>query len=616
MKKKEPVKKPYKSLPSNAVWSFRRMLKYAPVSFIMMTLRVPVNIALTYAGIYLPSLVVAQVTGNRTLTEAMTTVGLLMLAMLAGNLLNTVFGRLSGAHLGVYRYRVTSELNRKSLGCFYQTYESKKMRDLRDRAERATQMWDGVQPVTDLPRQTLGFIESVVNYILFGTVISFVSPWLVPILTVAPAVNWVCSRAYQKWEYANRDKMTDTDRKLWYVQTKSSDFAAAKDIRIYSMADWFTEMYRLLSAERAEWDRKTIFRSFLSRIADLVVILLRDGAAYALLISMTLAGEITVDKFVLYFAAISSFASFIGGIIGGWSSMHSTSLTLCDLREYLEYPEWDGTGEAKIEDYMKSSPEITFDHVSFRYDGAETDTLHDISFTIRPGENIALVGLNGAGKTTLVKLLCGLYMPTSGEIRVNGTSVGKFLRRDYYKLFSPVFQDVKTAFFSLAETVSAKGENETDFARAEECMRLAGLGEKIDSLPNGIRTKLDKQVNKDGVELSGGETQKLMLARALYKDAPVLVLDEPTAALDPIAESNIYKEYQRMSAGKSSLFISHRLASTRFCDRILYLKNGAVAEEGSHDELVKAGGEYAELFEMQSCWYREGWKGEESNEIQ
>lgn len=616
MKTKEPAKKPYKTLFSNAVWSFRRMLKYAPVSFVMMTLHVPVNIALTYAGIYLPSLVVAEVTGNRTLTHAMTTVGLLMLAMLAGNLLNTVFGRLADAHLGVYRYKVTGELNRKSLGCFYQTYEHKEMRDLRSRAERATQMWNGSQPVTDLPRQTLGFIESVVNYILFGTVVSFVSPWLVPILTAAPLVNWLCSRAYQKWEYASRDKREAVYTKLWYVQNEPSDFAAAKDIRIYGMAEWFGKMYRLLCAEVAEWNGKIVLRSFLSRIADLVVILLRDGAAYAMLIAMILRGEITVDKFVLYFAAISSFASFIGGIVGGWTSMHSTSLTLCDLREFLDYPEWDGTGEESIEKHLTSSPEITFDRVSFRYDGAEEDTLHDVSFTIKPGENIALVGLNGAGKTTLVKLLCGLYMPTSGEIRVNGVPTGKFLRKEYYKLFSPVFQDVKTAFFSLAETVSAKGEAETDFARAEECMRLAGLGEKIDSLPNGIYTKLDKQVNKDGVELSGGETQKLMLARALYKDAPVLVLDEPTAALDPIAESNIYKEYQRMSAGKSSLFISHRLASTRFCDRILYLKNGRIAEEGSHDALVNAGGDYAELFEMQSCWYRDDWKGEETHEAE
>ncbi len=612
MKKKEPRKKPYKSLLSNTVWSFRRVFRYAPVSFLMMLLRVPVSIAMTYAGIYLPSLVIAQVTGDRTVPEAMTAVGGLMLAMFAGNLMLTLFDRFTEGTLSTYRFRVTSELYRKSANCFYQIYERKEMRDLFDRAESATQMWDGRQPLLDMPRQTLGFAESIVNYILFGTVVSFVSPWLVPILTVAPAVNWFATRAYQKWEYANREKWSDTDCKLWYVRSKPSDFAAAKDIRIYSMSDWFTEMYRLLSTERAVWDRTLTLRSFLSRLADLIVILLRDGAAYALLIAMTLRGEITVDKFVLYFAAISSFASFIGGILGGWTSMHATSLTICDFREYVEYPEEDGTGEASVDDLMKTSPEITFDRVSFRYNGADEDTLHDVSFTIRPGENIALVGLNGAGKTTLVKLLCGLYLPTSGEIRMNGIPVTKFRRRDYYRLFSPVFQDVRTAFFSLAETVSAKSTDETDLTRAEECLRLAGLGDKIDRLPNGIHTKLDKQVNRDGVELSGGEMQKLMLARALYKDAPILVLDEPTAALDPIAESHIYEEYQRMSAGKSSLFISHRLASTRFCDRIFYLKNGNIAEEGTHDELVRRGGEYAELFEIQSCWYREPAKGGES----
>ena len=172
-------------------------------------------------------------------------------------------------------------------------------------------------------------------------------------------------------------------------------------------------------------------------------------------------------------------------------------------------------------------------------------------------------------------------------------------------MFSPVFQEIKTTFFSLAENVSGQPCQKMDKFRAEQCMRLAGLGDKIDTLPQGADTKLDKQVHKDGIELSGGELQKLMLARALYKDAPVLVLDEPTAALDPIAENNIYQQYHNFTKAKTSLFISHRLASTQFCDRILYLKDGAVTEEGTHDELIALGGEYSERYEKQSCWYRE-----------
>ena len=221
------------------------------------------------------------------------------------------------------------------------------------------------------------------------------------------------------------------------------------------------------------------------------------------------------------------------------------------------------------------------------------------------------MGANGAGKTTLVKLLCGLYMPTSGEVRIDGVPVGDFAREEYYKLFSPVFQDVQTAFFSLAETVACDLGDRVDKARAESCMRRAGLGRKLDSLPLGVDTRLDKQVNKDGIALSGGEAQKLMMARALYKDAPVLVLDEPTAALDPIAENEIYLQYRDMTQGKTSLFISHRLASTRFCDRILFLKDGRIIEAGSHNELIALGGEYAKLYEIQSCWYRDDYKGGE-----
>lgn len=613
--KKEPKKKPYKSLLSNTIWAFKHQLQYAPSSFILLVLCVPLNVAMTYAGIYLPSLVVSEVTNGHTIEYAVLRVGTLIVAMLVGKTLIDVFNRLSGSRIGIYRYKVTSELNRKSLGCYYQIFESKKMRDLLDRASRTTQMWDGVQPLTDLPKKSLNLIEAVIHYILFGTVLTFVSPWLVPILTVAPLVNWLFAKAYRKWEYNHREEQSDIDGKRGYLLSKTSDFSFAKDIRIYGMADWLKDMYKQLSAEKRAWENKGIFRSFISGLADLVVILIRDGAAYALLIAMALGGEITVDKFVLYFAAISSFATFIGNIVGNWNAMHTVSLQICDLREYLDITEEDGTGEAKVDDMLRKSPEIIFDHVSFCYEGAEADTLHDISFTIRSGEKIALVGLNGAGKTTLVKLLCGLYKPTEGEIYVGGMAVNKFFRKDYYRLFAPVFQDVNTAFFSLAETVSAKSEAETDYARAEECMRRAGLGEKIDVLPNGIYTKLDKQVNADGIELSGGEMQKLMLARALYKDAPILVLDEPTAALDPIAESNIYTEYQRMSEGKSSLFISHRLASTRFCDRIFYLENGKIVEEGTHAQLVRAGGKYSALFEMQSCWYRDDYDAEKGENI-
>lgn len=602
-------KKPAYSVFSNFAWSLKMLLKYSKTAFLITALLIPINIGLRYLEIYLPSLVVSEVTNGQTLHHAMIFVGVIMLLIMLGYMMIHALGYIRTSALGIYRYKMTDLVTRKQLSMFYQTYEQKDVRDLASRASTATYMWNGVQPLTDIVYNGFGMIENLLGYILFGSVISFASPWLVPILTVAPVVNILSVKAYNKWEYAHRSKMTDLNQKLGHVEKLPDDFSAAKDIRIYSMATWLRECYRDLSEQRAKWDRSTVKKSFLSRTADLIVILIRDGGAYALLIHMFYNGEIGIDEFVLYFAAISSFASWVGGIISCWNKANTVSLTMCDFREFIDYPEYDGSGIAKAEEQMNTVPEIEFRNVCFRYDGAEQDTIHNLSLRIKSGEKLALVGLNGAGKTTLVKLLCGLYRPTSGEIFFNGIPLSDFKREDYYKLISPVFQEIRTAFFSLAETVSGKSTDETDLKKAEMCMRQAGLGAKIDALPNGIHTKLNKKVHKNGTELSGGEAQKLMLARALYKDAPLLILDEPTAALDPIAESKIYTEFNVMTKNKTSLFISHRLASTSFCDRIILLENGHITEEGTHQELIAANGKYKELFDMQSCWYQDDTKG-------
>ena len=602
-------KKPTHSVFSNFAWSLKMLLKYSKAAFFITALFIPINIGLRYLEIYLPSLVVSEITNGQTLTHSLLSIGIVMLLIMLGNIIVQALGHIRNSTLGIYRYKMTALVTRKQLSMFYQTYEQKEVRDLANRASNATQMWDGVQPLTDIVYSGFGMIENLLGYILFGSVISFASPWLVPILTVAPIVNILSVKAYNKWEYAHRSKMTDLNQKLGHVEELPDDFAAAKDIRIYSMASWLRECYRDLSEQRAKWDRTTIKKSFLSRIADLVVILIRDGGAYALLIHMFYNGKIGIDEFVLYFAAISSFASWVGGIISCWNKANTVSLKLCDFRDFVDYPEYDGSGIAKAADHMNTVPEIEFKNVSFRYDGAEQDTIHDLSLKIKSGEKLALVGLNGAGKTTLVKLLCGLYRPTSGEIFFNGIPLSDFKREDYYKLISPVFQEIRTAFFSLAETVSGKSTAETDLEKAETCMRQAGLGAKIDALPDGIHTKLNKKVHENGTELSGGEAQKLMLARALYKDAPLLILDEPTAALDPIAESKIYNEFNVMAKNKTSLFISHRLASTSFCDRIILLENGNITEEGTHQELMGANGTYKGLFDIQSCWYKEDMEG-------
>jgi len=249
--------------------------------------------------------------------------------------------------------------------------------------------------------------------------------------------------------------------------------------------------------------------------------------------------------------------------------------------------------------------EIRMENVTFRYPGADQDALTNINLTLHPGEKLAVVGLNGAGKTTLVKLLCGFLDPTEGRVLLDGTDIRVYNRADYYTLFSAVFQDLSLLAATIAVNV-AQTFDSVDMERVKECIDKAGLRKKIESLPDQYETFLNHEVYDDAVMLSGGETQRLMLARALYKDAPFILLDEPTAALDPIAEADLYSKYNEMTQGRSSVYISHRLASTRFCDRIIMIGNSSIIEEGTHEELLARGGEYAKLYEVQSKYYKEG----------
>ncbi len=228
-----------------------------------------------------------------------------------------------------------------------------------------------------------------------------------------------------------------------------------------------------------------------------------------------------------------------------------------------------------------------------------------MNLTIRPGERLALVGPNGAGKTTLIKLLCGLYRPTSGTVYLDGRDIQSLDQRAVFREFAVVFQDVFAFSFPLADNVSCVDCGREDSERLRESLEKAGLWERVQALPKGAQTFMNKDLDEAGVALSGGEVQKLMLARALYKDAPMVILDEPTAALDPIAESEMYERYDELVQGRTAVFISHRLSSTRFCDRILFLENGRITEEGTHGELMQRGGAYAELFSIQARYYKE-----------
>lgn len=455
-------------------------------------------------------------------------------------------------------------------------------------------------------RTWTNILTNVIGFAVYILLLLELDAWLVLLVAATAAVSYLASKHINEWGYRHRKERMEYNEKLTYIRDVATGRSYAKDIRMFGLANWIEELYaktlNMLHAFVIRREKAELW----GNVIDIALTFLRNGAAYAYLIWYTLEHGLGAAQFLLYFGAVSGFTQWVTGILDQFSTLHKQSLDLSELREYLEWEEPFNLESGERIDKRSDMPcEIRLENVRYRYIGAEKDTIKGLDLTIHAGEKLAIVGLNGAGKTTLVKLICGFLDPTEGRVLFNGKDVRTLNRRDYYALFSAVFQRFSLLESSIIENIAQRIDG-IDGQRAWDCAEKAGLTEKIKSLPKGMYTHFGRSVYEDGAELSGGETQRLMLARALYKDGPIIALDEPTAALDPIAENDIYQKYSSMTQGRTSLFISHRLASTRFCDRIIMLKDGCISEEGTHDELMRRGGEYAKLFAVQSKYYREG----------
>lgn len=453
--------------------------------------------------------------------------------------------------------------------------------------------------------QTLTMLlKNIGGLIAYLTILSRMDPVLLFVAVATCVTGFLVSRYTNNWRYARREEEESYFQKKYYLRTKSESVELAKDIRIFGLQNWLNELLDQIHNLYLDFTLRCERVEVLADVTEAVLAMARNGIAYVYLINMALNEGLSVSEFLLYFTAVTTFTSWVMGILQEMSALHKESLDISRLREFLEYPEAFRFEEGKSIPHVDCC-ELKLENVSFRYPGTQRDIIHDLNLTVHPGEKLAIVGLNGAGKTTLIKLLCGLLDPTEGKVLLNGKDIREFNRRDYYGLFSAVFQEFSVLDVTVAEEI-AQTTVGIDYDRIADCIEKAGLTAMIAKLPKGLQTHVGRKVHLDGVLFSGGQTQRLMLARALYKDGPILLLDEPTAALDPIAENDIYMKYSEMTRGRTSLFISHRLASTRFCDRIIFVADGGIKEEGTHESLLAQGGEYAKLFEVQSRYYQEG----------
>lgn len=440
--------------------------------------------------------------------------------------------------------------------------------------------------------------------VTYASLLAALDPVLFAVTTAVSVSAYFTTRWQPAYYERHKHLWEKETRKKDYLSRLSEDFAKAKDIKLYGLDRWLEKMMQDYQAYLLMWNRRCNLRGFWASAVSGLMTFVQNGAAYLVLIGALIQGGITVGEFVFYFGLVGGIAGFLQGIIGDVATLSTRADKIACYREYFDYPDCFHHGPGAS--LPKTPVEVEFRNVHYRYDGAKKDTLKGISFKMKAGEKLALVGINGAGKTTLVKLLCGMYRPTEGEILVGGRDIREYNIEEYYSLISAVFQEVRVIAFTCFEFVASSDlDRSTAREDAEAAMKAAGIYEKVRALPKGMDTHLMKGIYEDGVDFSGGEMQKLLLARAIYKDGALFILDEPTAALDPIAENNLYLQYQELTAGRTSVYISHRFASTRFCDRIILLEDGVIQESGTHEELMKRKGRYAEMFEVQSRYYKE-----------
>lgn len=447
-----------------------------------------------------------------------------------------------------------------------------------------------------------GLMKTLLVIMISMGIIYSLSPWLVLVLGILGVLSYWNMDATKKWDKVHTwDALAPYWRKNEYMQRTVSNFNYGKDIRLFSMKGWlmkkFEDLHREIHAKIIGSQNRWFKCSILNQLLNLG----EQAIVYGYLIYCVLYQSMSIADFTLYWGTIQTFFATVSIIFNGVADMRQQSREVNDFRTFIEYSDEE---EREFKPVTKAKQyEFKFENVSFKYPGTENYALIDLNLTLKAGERVAVVGLNGAGKTTFIKLLCGLYEPTNGRILLNGEDISQFDRKAYYELFAPVFQNIEAFAFSLAENVSMREMKETKEVLAEECLRMAGLGDKLDRLPQGVKTQLLKIVSEDGIDLSGGEKQKLAFARALYKNAPIVILDEPTSALDALAEYKMYQEFDKLIGGKTAVYISHRLSSTRFCDHVAMFEGGKLIEYGTHESLLAEGGAYAQMFAVQAQYY-------------
>lgn len=604
--------------------NIRKLLKYIhsidSVYFPGMCILQMLNVGIPYMELLLSAYILDGIGAQKSFREMMTVIGISVLViMLVQFMSSTLSNKMEVRREQIY-YLYDCERQSKMMEMDFSRIDSPELKNLRDRIWKDNQWGAGINSFFWDFNGIVWNLFSLISAVVIGVPVAgylirskSIAGWFV--LAVLAAVQIVCLRLqvyFRKMSDFCRYREPENDEEREEMTCFCWDFASqnnynyknGKDIRIY-------ESYHLMKRWTTEVLRHKTFRStvikgakgdagiacFTSAASSAI-----SGTSYLIVAVIALSGMITVGNVIRFAGCFSKLIEAIIALIHGFSELALASRRQLSTLELIEMQDEMYKGKLPVEKRSDHEYQIEFKNVSFKYPESEQYALKNLSIKLKIGEKLAIVGMNGSGKTTMIKLLCRLYDPDEGEILLNGVDIKKFKQEEYCRLFSVVFQDFILYPFPLAQNIAVN--QLYDAALAEQCLRGADFGIRLSELEKGLDTYLYKDYDDSGIEISGGEAQKIAIARAVYKDAPFILLDEPTAALDPLAEYEIYTNFDKIIGTKTAIYISHRLSSCRFCEKIAVFHEGSLVQFGSHEELVEEKhGKYYELWHAQAQYY-------------